>query len=219
MTTNLRGLPQSIGLPRALVGVLLMAALAAPAVRAQPSLPDLDPRNPTAFVALAEPLLEGGGKGATLDALSESFLRTRLGHAYTLLDRPQDAEREYELAWLVYQAARETFVCNDSAAAVLRYYQSQVTALPRAYALASEERRRVRSFPEFAAGFARTREVILLELPAVVGREGELDRVSVDVLARDFTPAGETEQRFSGFWRVRQVGTTCALEGAEIGEV
>jgi hypothetical protein len=161
--------------------------------------------------------LEGREEFSTgVPASSKSFLMTRLGHAYTILDRIEEAHAQYELAWRVYQGVRESSFCLDPADAVSRYYQSQVAALPRAYALASEERRRIRPFSEFAAGFARTRAVALIETPVVIDREDELYRVAIDVIARDLTVDGETAQRFTGTWLVRQLGRTCTLEGAEI---
>jgi hypothetical protein len=180
--------------------------------------PTLIPAVYHGFIATAESVLEAGkGQAASaLSAVSESLIRTRLGHAYTLQDRPEEARAAYEHAWELYQAFGTRPSCTDPADAVRAYYAYQVHELPRSYWLASEERRRIRSFAEFAAGFARTRAVTILDPPRVMGSDGDLYRVEVTVAATDLSPDGDAELRFAGTWQVRFAGGVCSLEGAEI---
>ena len=150
---------------------------------------------------------------------SESVLHTHVGHAYQLQGRTAEAQAEYERAWDIYAngALRPQPPCTSAAQGVELFYGSiAMGELPLAYATLGEAYRRAQPFPDFAAGFARTRKVQLLEPAKVVGQEGDITLVAVRLRAKDLAPQGEVEQRLAGTWRVRQQGQVCTLERGDI---
>lgn len=159
------------------------------------------------FIRLHELPLDG----ATATRVSELVY---LGHAYQLLGQSAEARSHYEAAWAGYQPPPD--VCHDPAQAVAEFYFSIPRSLPRAYALLGEGSGEQRAFPEFAAGYATTRRVRLVEYPRVVAQDGDTDNVAVGLVAVDLTPEGEVEQEFAGTWLVQQVGQACSLEAADV---
>lgn len=174
--------------------------------------PSIVPQVYEDFISFAEARLR---PQAGESPLTHSVLAVSLGHAYQLQGRTVAARGAYDTAWERYQRAGERLHCQ-AAEAVRAYYASIPWNIARAYGLAAEAVRLRPPFAEFAAGFARTREVSLLENPRVVDQEEDVFRVAVRISAVDLTPDGEVEQQFSGVWRVQVREGACSLLGAEI---
>lgn len=140
-----------------------------------------------------------------------------LGHAYELQGRTVAAEAEYALAWALHEAIAGNVRCEGAARAVQEFYLAlEGRKLPEAFSMLGEALRQARPFPGFAAGYARTHDIQLMEKPQVMSKEDDVAHVAVRVRAADLTPEGEVEQRFSGSWRVRLEGHSCILESADI---
>lgn len=130
--------------------------------------------------------------------------------------RAPEARAQYQRAYDAYAARSTPRPCAGAAEAVREYYRSIPEDLARAYSMLSEAARQQRPYPDYAAGFSRTREVHLLEEPRVAGQEGDVSLVAVRLMSSDLTPEGEIEERFAGTWRVLHTDRSCILEGAEI---
>lgn len=100
--------------------------------------------------------------------------------------------------------------------AVERFYRYLTPQPAMAYSALSETLRQGMSFPEFAGGYARTRDVRIVDGPHVLASDGDLVLVGVRVSARDLTLEGGSGAELRRHLWVRQEGGICALERANI---
>lgn len=159
----------------------------------------------------------------TPDSDSEIALRTTLGHLYERQGRTAEARVEYGRAWGLYEAGgHQPSQCADAPQAVQDFYLAigqgvdGGTGLTSAYSMLGTGFRQAQSFPDFAAGFARTEDVMLVEPPEVSPQDGDLSLVSAWVVTHELTSSGEIIERFAATWRVRQEGQLCVLESARL---
>lgn len=172
------------------------------------------------FIAAALASLESEGQRPPQDT---EILHTALGHAYQRQGRTTEASAEYEAAWSLYAATeQQPRQCAGPAEAVEEFYDAirqalnGMTGLSSAYTMLRQDFRQTQPFPDFAAGFARTEDVILVKPPEVIGEEGGVSRVSVQVVTHELTPQGAIVEESTVTWQVRQKDAFCILESADI---
>jgi hypothetical protein len=174
--------------------------------------PALLPETYDGFIAESVGTLESG----VLVPGEEIALRIALGHAYERQGRTAEARAQYEQAWALYEAtAAQPRPCAGADQAVQEFYLA-TEGLASAYSMLGEGFREAVPFPDFAAGFARTTSVMLVEPPRVMMQEGEVSSISVRVATQELTSQGELVEQFAVAWRVRQEGESCILESASV---
>jgi len=138
------------------------------------------------------------------------------GEAYENLGKTEQAREKFGRAWDIHQKDPPPPPCSEPGDAVQDYYDAiNEGDLVRAYKHLAPELQK--GFVEFAAGFARTQSVTIIDLGRAQAGTTGIAMVPVTIRASDLTAQGPVARVFAGSWRVRR--SDCALLGARMHKI